>query len=291
MGWLGYLVGDTNPGDPAHWIKKRADAGEIGYWDTVHKANPALHDGAGWTAAGRNYLSSLDRLKGVRRKRLLDGLGAAGEGAWFDAFDPSIHVTDRGEFDPNLAVHLAVDTGKCTGAVLFQVRGEGLEASLSVFGDYYADGLNGQQNGRAILGLCRALCRGRYDVGTYDPSGNADTGHSSTIKADFDLVGLKRLDQWPRYPGSQADGLAILESFVSISPPKLAIHPRCVNLIDALANYRRAKRGGQYVDQPVDPQHPYEDLIDPLRSGLLNKFPEGRKLDPKFMMARARSVL
>jgi hypothetical protein len=88
-----------------------------------------------------------------------------------------------------------------------------------------------------------------------------------------------------------ASGLALVESFVAVDPPKLLIHPRCRNLIDAFANYKRKRRGGQWIDDPEDPQHPYEDLIDSLRSGLLDKFPEGRKPDPGFMKVPGRRVV
>ena len=48
-------------------------------------------------------------------------LGPKREGLWFSAFDPAIHVSTRGDYDPFLPVHLAVDTGVVTGAVMFQV--------------------------------------------------------------------------------------------------------------------------------------------------------------------------
>jgi hypothetical protein len=92
-------------------------------WKTRHQANPLLYDGRQWTDAGEAYLASLDRLRGTRRKRLLEGVWAAGEGQWFDAFGDQ-HVSDRAEFDRSLPVHLAVDSGVHTGAVWFQVRGD-----------------------------------------------------------------------------------------------------------------------------------------------------------------------
>ena len=74
-----------------------------------------------------------------------------------------------------------------------------------------------------------------------------------------------------------ADGLALLESFVSpsVGPPQLLVHPRCEPLIQAFQCYRRAKRAGQWLDQPEDPQHPHEDLVDALRGGLRASYPRG----------------
>jgi PBSX family phage terminase large subunit len=275
---FGYLIGDTNPGDPNHWIKKRADDGELALWDTSHRANPRLYDGRTWTEEGVAYIEgTLGRLKGTRRKRLLDGLWVAGEGAWFETFDPSTHVRDTAEFDPRFNVHLSVDTGVHTGAVLWQVKGSGDETTLTVFADYYSERMPAYENAQAILKLLKDRCGGRFDVGRLDPSGNSQLGFGSmTVESEFLRAGL-RLQPWPKFPGSRGAGLTILESFVATEPTRLAVHPRCLNLIDALANYKRAKRRNQYIDEPEDPQHPYEESIDALRSGLLDKFPEGRK--------------
>lgn len=299
--WLGYLISDTNPGDPSHWLKQRADRGEVGYWDTGHKANPMLFDRREWLAAGITYLASLGCFKGTRRKRFLDGLWAAGEGAWFETFDTATHVSERAEFDPRYAVHLPVDTGVHTGAVWFQVVGDGPNAKVHVFGDYYSDRVPAFDNGGAILERSRKRTRrgtpdyyGRtlppFDVGRMDPSGNANNGTGVVIGSEFARAGLM-LQPWPKFPGCVASGLALVESFVATDPPRLLVHPRCRHLIDAFANYKRKKRGGQWIDEPEDPQHPYEDLIDALRSGLLDKYPEGRKPQPKLSMVRGRAVI
>jgi hypothetical protein len=53
---------------------------------------------------------------------------------------------------------------------------------------------------------------------------------------------------------------------------------------------RQRRPNGQWIDKPMDPQHPHEDLIDSLRGGLLAKFPEGRKPVPKLATVKARRV-
>lgn len=288
---FGFLLGDTNPGDPMHWIKARCDAGEVALWETSHKANPAMWN-RGWTDEGERYLARLDKLKGSRRKRFLLGMWAAGEGQWFASFDPDPtlgHVTVEAEYDPRLGpVHLSVDTGVHTGGVLWQVVEEPTGPAVHVFADYYSFDVAARQNAHAILGLCVERCRGRYDVGRRDPSGGASSGFGSqTIASEFEAVGL-RLAPWTKYPGCVLAGLNLVSAFIDSN--KLRVHPRCVHLIAALTNYMRAKRGGQYVDDPEDPQHPHEDLIDALRSGLLDRFPEGRRPEPKLMRAPARQV-
>ena len=93
--------------------------------------------------------------------------------------------------------------------------------------------------------------------------------------AEYRAAGLNA-DGWPT--GSVADGLALIEGLLSPGgPPLLAIHPGCKHLVTAMANYRRKKRAGQLTDEPEDPQHPHEDLVDSLRGGLRAEFPDGLK--------------
>jgi hypothetical protein len=272
--WLGYLVGDTNPGDPAHWLKTRGDDGRTAHWSTLHEANPAMHDGRGWTEAGRAYLDRLDRLRGTRRRRFKDGVWAAGEGQWFDCFGER-HVAERAEYDPRYPVHLAVDSGVHTGAVWFQVR-EGYrpgDTVVTVFGDYYAFDRPPFDIAGEILGRSKQLCRGRVDRGTTDPAGASMNATGVIVLAEYARAGL-RLEGWPC--GPVVDGLTLVNSFVAIEPPCLLVHPRCTDLITAFANYKRDRRSNQWIDRPKDPQHPYEELMDSLRGGLQDKFPDGR---------------
>jgi hypothetical protein len=277
---LNALVGDTNPGNPSHWLKARCDDGRCREWPSRHADNPAMHDGRGWTEAGKAYLTRLKRLTGTRRKRLFEGVWAAGEGQWFSMFDTDKHVSARAEFDTRWPVHLAVDTGVHTGAVLFQVHDTSDGPEVNVFGDYYSYDVPARNNALAIQGLLRKLCRGRFDVGRYDPAGGAKAGFGGqTIATEFESVGL-RLQPWLKYPGCVLAGLSLIESFVALDSPKLLLHPRCTHLINAFANYRRKKSGTQFVDEPESDQHPYSDVMDPLRSALLDRFPDGRRPEP-----------
>jgi hypothetical protein len=283
------LFGDTNPGDPAHWLRGRLDGGATRELVSRHEDNPRLYGEDGWTAEGLAYLARLDRLTGTRRKRLRDGIWAAGAGAWFGGFDPDMHVSDVAEFDPRYPVHLAVDTGLHVGAVWFQVRGEGDDAELAVFGDYYAEDVAAYSVALAILDISRTLCNGRFDSGTADPAGGARTGLGVTHFAEYQRAGL-RLNPWPKYPGCIVAGLTLVESFLETTPSKLVVHPRCVRMINALANYRRAERNGHFVDEPEPDQHPHGELIDALRSGLLARFPEGRRPEPKLRRVPYRKL-
>jgi phage terminase large subunit len=67
-----------------------------------------------WTDRGESYIATLDRLTGVRYKRLRLGLWVAAEGQVYDAWDPAIHIVNRAEVADSLrtAWHIgAVDWG------------------------------------------------------------------------------------------------------------------------------------------------------------------------------------
>ena len=233
--WGGYLIGDTNPGDPSHWLRTRCGKGNTVLWDTSHRANPALHDGRQWTEAGVAYMATLDRLQGTRRKRYRDGLWAAGEGQWFETFGDR-HVSTTAEHDPRFPVHLAVDSGVHTGAVWFQVREIGSETIVAVLADYYSFNVSAHDNARAILARSAELGVRPYRQ-TTDPAGGASTGVGPTVFGEYARAGFKPTP-WPSFPGSVLDGLNLIGSFVAVEPPGLIVHPRCTRLIEAFANYK-----------------------------------------------------
>ncbi len=285
---LGYLIGDTNPGDPSHWLRKRIDAKRLVHWPTSHKANPAMWQDGRWTKAGLAYIARLDRLTGTRRKRFKEGLWAAGEGQWFESFSDQ-HISVKAAYHPSAPVYLAVDSGVHTAAVWFQIRQGKDGPIITVFGDYYAFNVPAYDVALQILARTAQLCKGRFDVGLTDPAGNSSTPIGPTVSDEYRRAGLK-LDYWPSYSGSVVSGLTLIESFVSCSPPALLVSPDCQHLINAMANYKRAKRSNQYIDRPVDPQHPYEDVMDALRGGLQHKFPEGRRPGPGLVYIPGRNV-
>lgn len=275
---LGYLIGDTNPGHPSHWLKSRVDRGLTTCWNIPHEANPAMFDGEAWTDAGRNYLATLDRLTGTRRARLRDGVWAAGEGAWFgDLFDAAKHVTGKAEYDPEKRVWLAVDPGVFTGAVLLQIDGR----NVNVFADYLSENLSARANAERLIALAADRCDGRIDTAIADPASKSRTAVGPTVLAEYADAGLP-LRLWQSPPNCVSQGLELIGSLLCPVGPKphLTIHPRCKHLIDAFGGYMRAKRGGQWADFPEDPQHPHEDVMDAMRGVLFARFgaplPNGR---------------
>jgi hypothetical protein len=206
--------------------------------------------------------------------------GPKADGVWFPSFSLGTHVTEAAEYDPNLPVNLAIDSGVFTGAVYFQVTrdhtGTGEHERVHVFADYLHEGGTAELHARSILDVARQRCDGRMDRVSTDPAGKSRNAVGPTVIAEYTRAGFGKMDHWPI--GSVADGLSLVESFVQPAegPPKLLVHPRCHATIRAFQSYRRAKRAGQWQDYPEDPQHPHEEMIDSIRGGLRLMYPEGR---------------
>jgi phage terminase large subunit len=106
------LVGDCNPDAPHHWIKQRAERGQLRLLESRHVDNPALFrpDGSA-TEYGAAYLRKLNALTGVRLKRFRDGLWAAAEGMVYDEYDPAVHLIDPFDVPEDWPRYWAIDFG------------------------------------------------------------------------------------------------------------------------------------------------------------------------------------
>lgn len=116
------IIADCNPDAPSHWLNQRSlpqvdidrrtglqikKAASLRMLTTSHEDNPRFYDlkksnreiatdetgyydwtlDPGWTAQGRDYLTTLDQLTGVRRERLRYGIWTSAEGAIFTEWD------------------------------------------------------------------------------------------------------------------------------------------------------------------------------------------------------------
>lgn len=106
------LVGDCNPGPPAHWIRQRAQAGKLLLLDTRHEDNPLLFRHGVMTAEGQRYLERLDSLSGVRYLRYRKGIWCSADGMIYeDSWNPAYNVVDRFPIPPEWPRYLAIDFG------------------------------------------------------------------------------------------------------------------------------------------------------------------------------------
>lgn len=88
------LLMDCNPDRPKHWLHIRCEKGMTKELKSTHKDNPRLWDeySNSWTKEGVAYLAKLQRLQGVRYKRLYLGEWAAAEGIVYDQWNDQIHL-------------------------------------------------------------------------------------------------------------------------------------------------------------------------------------------------------
>lgn len=102
----------ANPAHPTHWLKQRADRGQMRRIISRHSDNPAYVNADGsFTERGIDYMEKLDALTGVRRLRYRDGLWVAAEGQIYEAYDEAIHVVDEVKTTPAWTRWGAVDFG------------------------------------------------------------------------------------------------------------------------------------------------------------------------------------
>jgi phage terminase large subunit len=164
------LLGDTNPGSAKHWILKRRKQGHLKLWNTTHRDNPAMWDREAqtWTKAGLRYLKRLNKLTGVRRKRLLIGAWVSAEGVVYD-FNPDVHIVTVSPFGPDRPAHGAgagVDWGWTKPGALLVGQWDG-DKNASIVHEVY-------QTRRTIDWWIEQAkwARDRYDIAWFacDPS-------------------------------------------------------------------------------------------------------------------------
>jgi hypothetical protein len=243
-----------------------------------------------------SVVSALQKLSAVSRRTFeADYLcrGVRVEGLWFPEFSEANNVTAEAEYDPRLPVQFALDTGLRTAGAWFQVRqwiattvnGQAYpEVEVTVFADYYAEHLTPGEHLRGstdrsshvgIIPLADKLCQGRFDQRWTDPAGRARNAIGSITLGEWEAAGMS-FQNWPNL--KVREGLGLLENLIKSADGRvrLKVHPRCRHVLHAFQTYRRKQLRGQWLDEPEDPQHPSEDLMDALRGGLVANFPEGR---------------
>lgn len=215
------------------------------------------------------------------------------EAVWFASFDHQTHVHhEYAEYVEGIPVRLAIDCGtsQYTGAVWFQVlKANDHTHRVIVFGDYFSAGSYSAKTAEAIHARSLELPnQGIVDVVRLDPASKAHTGIGVAAYHEYQRVfGDRKLSKWP--PHQVVDGLDLME--MMLDRGCLLIHPRCTHLIDAFKNYRRKVDSmGVVFNEPHDPQNPHEDLMDALRGGIRDVFPEGRGVERKFIHRLARHV-
>jgi hypothetical protein len=205
---------------------------------------------------------------------------------WFTMFRRDRHVASV-EFNPLFPVYLAVDCGvsRWTGAILYQwIPADRESVRMHVLADFISCDKLSEENAREILRLIGQHTFGcvTLEACLLDPASGARTGVGPSAEAEYVTVFGRRVRRWPLRP--VVDSLDAVETLLGPEDrsPDIVINPRCETLIGAFFGYERATRNGEFLDQPRDPNHPHEELIDALRGAVADRFPEGRRPQPRF---------
>lgn len=132
------LLADCNPGPPTHWLKRRCDKGLTVMLHSRHEDNPAMYDRktGQWTELGKAYLAKLERLTGVRYRRLRKGEWAGAEGLVYEQFDSTVHVISRQDLPLFVKRYRVVDFGYSNPFVC-QWWGEDYDGRLYLYREIY----------------------------------------------------------------------------------------------------------------------------------------------------------
>ncbi len=210
-------------------------------------------------------------------------LGPRAEGTWFVNYSDTENVDAAlAEYDPRFPVHVPIDYGVRTGAVFFQVkkvfRDGVLEEDVCIFADYFGESKTPAENAMALRGVALEYCNGNMQRISMDSAANTRTPVGVTGRNEYYIAGFHKVTPWAKVR-SRKNNLDIIDTFVKTADGRrhLFVHPRCTGTRRAFMQYRRAKVGGVWLDEPQDPQHPEEEYIDSLAGGLNVVYPHGRQ--------------
>lgn len=137
----GRLIGDCNPGPSTHWIMDLAEARTLKFVKSYHQDNPTLFNPqtGEMTAQGKISISNLDKLTGVRYKRLRLGLWVAAEGVVYETWDPTTHANKLKPIGDIIYFVAGVDWGLTNPGVI-QVWGVDGDGRMYRFEEIYQTG-------------------------------------------------------------------------------------------------------------------------------------------------------
>ncbi len=245
-------VAECNPSHPGHWLNVRANAGLMRRLVSRHEDNPIFFDRrlGQYTVAGQAYRSTLERLSGVRRKRLLDGLWAAPEGLVYETFADHV-ISGSGLDEKELAnaplACAGLDWGwrDPTAVVVGVLRPD---QRLYVVEEFYARRMPLDELAEKIAALLK-----RWNV-----------ERCFADRSRPDLIDLVRRYDAPCEKAplvSIAAGISVVES--RLLAEKLKIYSSCHRLIQEAAEYQYAADESQKAGAAVQPGS--DHVMDALR--------------------------
>jgi len=107
------VFGDSNPDIPQHWIIDRRKMGHLKMFKARHVDNPTIYDQdtGVLTESGKTRMDVLNKLTGIRRKRLLEGIWCGVEGVVYPEWDEKANVITRDQLPEAVEWFCSIDFG------------------------------------------------------------------------------------------------------------------------------------------------------------------------------------
>lgn len=242
------IIADCNPDAPTHWLWTRSQGGQTLMLHSRHEENPRLWRRGDWTAEGREYLKTLDRLTGAELDRLRFGRWVQAVGivydVWQDGGDDG-NVTEAAEYARGAGpIVWAVDdgySGKLDAATqlytaeshprVFLLAQQRADGTICIFAEHYRV----QELSERQIRDVRALGFPEPDYAVVDSSAAELRGRL----AEADI---------PTFGGTHTVEEGIKELRRRIAPDVngkrlLLVSPNCRHLRAEMASYRRDDNG------------------------------------------------
>jgi len=216
------VIGDCNPDAPTHWIKQREALGQLKFWQSIHEDNPAMWDrhAKQWTPSGLAYMARLDSLTGVRYQRLRLGKWVAAEGQIYEGWDPSIHLIDRSQVNPEWPHFWSIDFG-FTNPFVWQDWQFDNDGRMYLVDEIYATGVLVEDHASNIISRTADRPRPRVIVTDHDAEDRATferkTGFRTTPAKKDVSPGIQAVASRLK---NQADGKSRLFIVRDACPPR-----------------------------------------------------------------------
>lgn len=268
------VFGDCNPGPALHWIKARAKAGSLRLLPTGHRDNPTLYTSDGQlTAQGVKSMAALNKLTGIRRKRLKEGIWATAEGAVYENFDPAVHIKIR-SWSEMKQWFLAEDEGYTNPAVILLV-GMDSDGRLHIFREWYKtnrlqSAVVSRSKRMMLYAYVKNVCelKRRSITPTEARKLALRVSVAAVDEAAAGLIADLRNSGVPAMPskGRVLDGISNIQDRLQVAGdgwPRLTVDPLCVNTINEFESYTWKKTpSGISKDEP---QKEYDHAMDAIR--------------------------
>lgn len=244
------LLGDCNPDAPTHWLWRRAQSQFMTMLHSRHEDNPRLYRDGQWTAEGREYRATLERLgyvnpetgqrEGTEYQRLGLGLWVQASGLVYDVWRDPGNVTEDAEYT------------EASGDVLWSVD-DGYSGALdATTGQYTA------QSHPRVFGLYQVrddgtICRFAESYKTHTLSeahiaevvamGYPEPAYAVVDSSAAELRGRIRALGPGTYGGTHPVEEGIKELRRRIAPDlnslrTFLVHPRCTHFRAEMVSYR-----------------------------------------------------